>query len=372
MSPPMGLHGQGTVARVPQPDGTTRYKIAVTMADGHRVWRRARTPRDAERIRKQLVEMRELELDPTRQTLGDFLRSWIASLRDARNARVRPRTLDHYTLIVERHIIPALGSLSLSRVTGRRIQAWLDDDTGSPRTVRHHHAVLRRALNVAVRQRLLAYNPASSVELPDVPASRADPLTLDEARALMTATADDRLGVLWRLAIVSGLRQGELLGLARDDVDGDRVTVTAQLQRLGRSWVRTPPKAARRLATIRVDAGTAAALEAHKRRQAAERQADWPYWGLLFVTPDGRPLHGTDVLRAFHEASDRAGIRRRRFHDLRHTSAHLLADAGVPQDTRKARLGHSTDRMAELYSGASEVQDGLAAEALGRALGGAG
>jgi hypothetical protein len=98
--------GTGTIVPTKTPAGADRYRIAVTMADGRRVWRTARTPKEAERIRKALVEARELDLDPTRQTLADYLRSWIAGLRDARNARVRPRTIENYAMIVERHIIP--------------------------------------------------------------------------------------------------------------------------------------------------------------------------------------------------------------------------------------------------------------------------
>jgi integrase len=84
----------------------------------------------------------------------------------------------------------------------------------------------------------------------------------------------------------------------------------------------------------------------------------------------GEPLHGAEVLKAWKAACRRAGVAERRFHDIRHTSAHLLTDAGVAKDTRKARLGHSTDRMAEHYGGASEAQDRIAADAIGRALGG--
>lgn len=369
-----------------------RYRVSIVMPDGTRVWRRARTEAQAERVRRELAAARDLDLDPSRQTLSVYLRSWIAGLRDARNQRVRPRTLDHYQLIVERHIIPGLdpkgertsqdgdppkGRVMLSQVTAGRIQAWLDADPGSPRTVRHHHAVLRRALNVAVRHRVLAYNPALAAELPDVDEDKADPLTIEEARALLEASEKDPLRALWRLAIVSGLRAGELLGLARDDVDGDRVTVRGQLQRLtperggdARGWAITETKASRRLDTIRVDPETARVLAEHKVRQAAARQADWPYWGLLFVTPAGLPFHQRDIGKAFHAACALAGIRQRRFHDLRHSSASLLAAEGVAEDVRQARLGHATRSMARRYAKASEAQDQLAADLIGKALSG--
>lgn len=373
MARPMGQHGTGSVTPR-QKDG--RIRVAVTMPDGRRVWRSARSPREAERLRRQLVEQRDLDLDPSRQTLAAFLRSWIEGLRAARNARLRPRTLEGYESIVELHIIPTLGGLTLERVSPRRVQAWIDADPAAPRTVHHHHAVLRRALNVAVRQRLLAYNPAEHVELPTVDEDVPDPLTEAEARTLLEATRDDRLGALWRLALATGLRQGELLGLAWGDVDGDLVTVKAQLQRLDASqggdrngWARTAPKAARRVERITIDEGTVAALEAHRRRQASERTPAWRYFGLVFVTERGDPYHPSVILKAFRAACDRAGVRRRRFHDLRHTSNRLLRDALVSEEARMARLGHSEERTNRGYGGASEEMDRAAAAALGRKLG---
>lgn len=373
MRRPMGQKGAGSVTPR-QKDG--RIRIAVVMPDGRRVWRSARTPREAERIRRQLVEARELDLDPSRQTLEGFLRSWIDGLGSARNQRVRPRTFQHYEMIVERHITPALGRLTLERLSVGRIQAWLDADPMSPRTVRHHHAVLRRALNVAVRQRLLAYNPAEHVELPKVAADRSDPFTAHEVRRLLESTRDDWLGPLWRVAVMTGLRLGELLGLGWEDIGDATVTVRAQLQRLPpdqggdvRGWARTPPKAARTLTTIALDADTVAVLDVHRKRQAEARRADWSYWGLVFVTPDGNPYHPSTVLKAFHEACDRAGIRRRRVHDLRGTAATLMREIGVAEDARMARLGHSTSTMARHYAKASIDQDQAAVERLAKAIG---
>ena len=382
---PMGRDkGTGTIVPTKTPKGAPRWRIAVTMADGRRVWRTARTPREAERIRKSLVEARELDLDPTRQTLAAYLRSWITSLRDARNQRVRPRTLDVYESTVELHIIPALGTVKLAALTPRRIQAWIDADAGSSRSVILHRAVLRHALNLAVRQRLLPYNPASYVDLPRPRADVARPLTLEEARRLLEATRRDRLAALWRLALVTGLREGELLGLAWDDVDGAVITVGHQLQRLvdpaervaaraaGRRptgrWARTPPKARRSLARVALDATSASILDEHRRRMTADRTPDWPFFGLVFVTENGLPLHANAIRALFADACDRAGIPRRRFHDLRHATAHLMNDLGVSLEARKLRLGHNTNIMATYYSGASEVQDRLAVELLADAI----
>ncbi|MBA2718900.1 MAG: tyrosine-type recombinase/integrase [Chloroflexi bacterium] len=334
--------------------------------------------RQAEKLKRELLALRDAAVNPSAQTLGDYLEAWIVSMRDAKRSRIRPRTLDHYRLIVDRHIKPALGSIRLDRLTERHIQAWIDGDGGSPRTIDHHRAVLRRALNVAVRQRVLLRNPALAIDLPPIVEFRGDPLSLDEASRLLEASVGDRLGVLWRLAIDTGFRLSELLGLGwEDDVDLPAGTVTPnrQLVRRRGQWGYGPPKVARELLGVAIAADTVAALRAHKVRQADEREADWKYWGLVFISPDrnrdgdrGMPYHEAAVLRAFHAACDAAGIRRRRIHDLRGTTATLMRELGVAEDVRMSRLGHTTKAMARHYGQAGSALDRRAADTLGEAL----
>jgi integrase len=372
----VGEHGKGTIRQ----EASGRWRVAVTMADGRRVFRRERTAEAAEETLRALIEARDLELEPRRLTLEGWLRSWIDGMAGARNARVRPHTLDHYRLIVETHIIPTLGKLELRRVTASRIQAWLDADHGtdkdgnpvplSNRTIHHHHAVLRRALNIAVKRRLIAYNPALAVELPEVDADKGDPLTVEECRKVLDATREDRLHALWRLAMVTGLRQGELLGLGWEHVNGAEITVEAQLQRIGGQWVRSRTKAARDRTVIAIDPETVRVLEAWRKRQAGERQPDWAWWGHVFLTSGGNLYHGAEVLKAWKVACRKAGVRERRFHDLRHSSATIMREVGVAEETRQSRMGHSTTAMSRKYSRhGGDTQDRAAADALGEALG---
>jgi integrase len=366
--PDVGQHGEGGITR--RADG--RLQVAVTMLDGRRVFRyvpkdrdRARQRRRAEILRRELVAAREFELEPWTQTLGDFLRSWIAGLPDARKPP-RARTIEHYRYVVERFLVPALGHVRLDRLNPRVVQGWIDGDRTASAT--HHYAVLRRALNVAVRQHVIATNPALAVEAPERDDYTGSPLTEAEAKALMRAT--DRLAPLWRLAIDSGLRESELLGLAWEDIDLDAGTLTLrhQLYRDREGWQLVPPKT-RRDGPIHLAPSTVTALRDHKRKMAAERTPEWRYHGLAFVTPKGDPIGRSDVLRAFHAACDAVGIARRRFHDLRYTSAALLQDAGVTEATRMLRLGHSTTRMARRYAGQSDVLDREAAMTMERVLG---
>lgn len=372
----MGEHGLGGMTEYPK--GSGRYRISIVMPDGRRVWRRASNKRGAKLALKELREARELDLDPSRQTLEEWLRSWLTSLRDARNQRIRPRTLDHYTLIVERHIIPVLGARRLSELSERHVQAWLDADPGSPRTVHHHRAVLRRALNVALRQRRVARNVAIGVDLAEPEDFDGSPLTLDEARALLAATTTDRLGPLWRLALDTGAREAELLGLGWDDVDeaAGAVRIHAQLRRVperdGRAgdWIRVPTKSARDSEIVALMAETAAALEAHRRAMKREQTAEWTHPGHVFTTSTGKPFHGAEVLKAFKAACRKAGIPERRFHDLRASTATILRELGVPEEVRMARLGHATKAMSRHYAQVRPGFDREAVDAMRRALAG--
>ena len=370
----MGRHGDGGITR--RPDG--RLQAMITLPSGKRLYRyvprmddKAAQRRLADRALRELRRARELELEPDRQTLAVFLRSWLRSLGEARHARVRPRTLDFYTMIAEQRIIPVLGGTRLDRLSVAAVQDWIDDQVGSVRTIHHCRAVLRRALNVAVRQRILAHNVATEVELPELNDFDGDPLTAEEARQLLAATAGDRLHPLWRLAVITGFRQGELLGLAWDDIDLEEgfVTVSAQLARRDGAWVRVAPKAARKVKRLALDPQTIEVLRAHQLRQAAERTADWQFWGLVFVTTTGMPWGRSELLRTFHAALEAAGVRRRRFHDLRHSNQTILEDLGVDEKTRMDRAGHATKRISRHYSHGSETQQRAASIAIARAVG---
>lgn len=368
-------YGDGGITK--RPDG--RLQVAVSI-DGRRTYRMVparlvrRDPKAAQKLaeayQRELGDRRDADLSPSTQTLGVYLRSWIAGLRDAKRQRIRSRTLEGYAMIVEQHIVPDLGAIRLDRLSERHVQAWIDGQSASPRTIGHRRAVLRRALNTALRQRAIVRNPALAVELPEPAEYRGSPLTVAEVARLFAASTDDPLLPLWRLAVDTGARESELLGLPWDDVDleAGSVTIRSQLQRRGGSWVRTPPKADRDYATISLDADTVAALAAHEKRQASIRRDDWPYFGLVFTTPDGQPWFGWTVLHLFHVALDRAGLPRRRFHDLRGTTATLMRQLGVAEDVRMARLGHSTTDMARHYGQAQTGFDRPATEALGDAL----
>jgi integrase len=241
----------------------------------------------------------------------------------------------------------------------------------SPRTVLHLRAVLRRALNQACRWGLLARNVATFVQPPRVPHHEVQPLSVDEAGALLRHISGDRLEALYVLAMATGMRQGELLGLRWDDVDlsARSLAVRTALHRRGGSPALVEPKSARGHRTIPLPDIAVSALRAHKVRQAEDRLlagSRWrgEPWGLVFTSTVGTPLDGTAVTHRFQRLLASAGLPKQRFHDLRHAAASYMLAGHVPMRVVMETLGHSDIRLtANTYS---HLAPALAREAADR------
>jgi integrase len=241
----------------------------------------------------------------------------------------------------------------------------------APRTVEKIHAVLHRALEMAVKWDYVPRNVADAVDKPSAPKHDIRPPEPAELSRLHDIARDgnDRLLALWTLAVYSGCRQGELLGLAWTDLDLERATLSV---RRGLTGVKGTvprfgePKSETSRRTISLPAEAVAVLRAHKVRQAEERLKadDWADNGLAFSTRIGMPLMSRNVWRDFKSALVRAGLPTSvRFHDLRHAHATLMLRAGVPLKVASGRLGHSGIGItANLYQHVGQDMDVDAAE----------
>jgi len=284
-----------------------------------------------------------------RQTVGALLESWLS---ESAARKVRPRTLQRYREIVRLHLTPKLGRVPLSKLTPQRVDAMMNEALAagvSPRSAAHHRAVLRTALNVAMRWGFVGRNVASLADPPRVPEREVRPLTPTDARALLDAVHGDRLEALFTVALALGLRQGEALGLRWADVDLDGGTLTVQrtLQRVDREWCFMEPKTARSRRTLALPGPVTVALREHRTRQLQERLrlgAAWQGdgWGdLVFTDEAGGPVSGFHVSRRFRALLSVAGLPAMRYHDLRHGAASLMAAQGVPARVAMEILGHA-------------------------------
>lgn len=214
-------------------------------------------------------------------------------------------------------------------------------------TVTYVHSVLKSALEHAVREDELPRNVARNVKTTAPRPRRFQPLTVPEARQFLHAASSDRLHVLYELALRTGLRRGELLGLHWEDLDldGGTASIHRSLQRTrtdGLTILHTKTRASER--RIALPTECIHSLKSHRERQQEERQAagmGWTDSGLVFTTPTGNPLDPANLTRRFGRLRDRAGLRRIRFHDLRHSTATLLLEQGVDLVVIKELLGHA-------------------------------
>lgn len=228
----------------------------------------------------------------------------------------------------------------------------------SDRTVRFLLVLLRAALQHAVREDELPRNVARNVELSIGTRREIEPLTVQEGRQLLAAARENRLWAAYELAVRIGLRRGEVLGLRWSDVDlyEGVLTVRQALQRVGGELLIVAPKTQRSARRVALPPECATALRAQRAQQIADHKAAGDNWkgtaqGLVFTTRNGTPSEPRNLHRSFEALCARAGVRRVRFHDLRHTCASLLHEQGADARTIMEVVGHSPIRMTmDIYT----------------------
>ena len=281
-----------------------------------------------------------------RQTVEQYLRRWLA---ETVRPTVRPRTCTTYEMWARVHLIPELGHIPLAQLSPQQVQAMLNGKVRSglaPRSVHHLRAVLRAALNHAMRWGLVQRNVGTLVDLPRVPRYEVQVMTPEQARGFLDAVRGDRLEALYTIALALGLRQGEALGLQWDDIDlhAGMLTVRHSLQRIGGHLQLVEPKTDRSRRTIPMPTAIVTAVRAHRTRQLEERLwagSRWHESSYVFTTRIGTPLDGSNVTHRLQATLAAAGLPRQRFHDLRHACASLLMALGVPARVVMETLGHS-------------------------------
>jgi integrase len=241
-------------------------------------------------------------------------------------------------------------------------------------TIAYLRAILSSALSHAMREDDLPRNVASAVRLGLARPKLFEPLTAGEARKLLEAATLNRWRVLFELALRTGLRRGELLGLKWTDIDLDTgtLTVTRTLQRTAAGLQLFPTKTVGSQRRILLPRSGVVSLVEHRRRQQAEARGNPTRWnphGLVFVTAGGLPVDAGALNKNLTTLCEIAGIHRIRFHDLRHSCATLLLEQGVELVTIKELLGHAQiHTTADIYAHVRLRLQQDAIEAMGRAL----
>ena len=284
---------------------------------------------------------------PCKMTVAQWLDIWVAEYLNS----VKPLTKHNYNKQVQKHLKPALGAARLETLDTHTIQRFYNSLIASglsPKTVKNVHGILHCALQQAIACDYIYRNPADACKLPKVTKPEIKPLEPEEiARLLKEAEQDDYCN-LFIVAMFTGMRQGELLGLAWECVDFQTgiITVKQQLQcKDGNYFLETPKSGKNRTilpAPIVMDA-----LRNQLERQQKEREQAGKMWdnqfNLVFTDPLGKYLVRRTVVKHFKKISQRAGISDdARFHDLRHSFAVSSLYAGDDIKTVQANLGHAT------------------------------
>lgn len=370
-------NGEGAIYQR-QSDG--KWCCAVTLPSGKRRVLYGKTRKEvADKLLEAQNTLKQSKpLPALRETLAAFLERW---LRDVAAQRVRRTTHARYELDIRLHIKPSLGRLKLAEVTPQAVQTFIAELSAKglgPRSVANCRAVLRVALGQAEREGLIGQNAAKLVTLPRYTGKTVQALSPEAARALLTAFAGHALENVVTLALATGMRQGELLGLSWEDVDLEAGTlrVRRQLQRIDGAYALTELKTEKSRRTLSLPAVAVQALRAERAKQAESRLFLGPAWqdiGAVFTNAAGGYLNNSSTTHRFEQGLRRAGLDVIPFHDLRHGAASLLLAEGADLRRIMEQLGHSQISLtANTYSHVIPALMRDNADLLQRALGGPG
>ena len=333
------------------------------------------TRRDAQRALTDAMAIRDrgIDLNPSGVSLGDYLDRW---LDEHVRLTVKASTLGRYRQMARR-LKPFLGELALRDLRPPHIQgayAHLLSDGLAARTVLHHHRLLKQALKQAVRWGLIAINPADAVTPPRAQRREMRTLSPEDLALVEAAAPDDEFRGLIRVAVTTGLRLGELLGLQWRDIDfeGGRMLIQRTASYQDRQTTLGPLKSGKSHRPVALSQGTLTVLREQRARQRAHRLEIGPAYrdaDLVFPAADGTVQPPYRISGRFRDLVARVGLEGIRFHDLRHTMATLALGAGVHVKVVSERLGHSTTQITlDTYSHVSPDMQRAAAEALDSAL----
>ena len=300
-------------------------------------------------------------LEPSKTTVSQFLDRWLENVK----MRVSAKTYERYEQVCHKNIAPLLGAVPLAKLKPAQIsQAYATALTSgrrkctgglSPRTVHHMHVILKGALTQAVKWEILFRNPAGAVDPPKVTRAPMQTYDLGQTAELIEALRGKRIFVAVLLAVLCGLRRGEIAALRWRNVDlaGGQLAVVQSAEQT-KAGVRYKEPKSGRARTVALSATLVAELRAHRIQQAQEllkvgrRLSDDDF---VVTQADGSPLQPHSLGQEWVRFLANSTLPRIRFHDLRHAHAtHLLA-SGVHPKVASERLGHSTVGITlDIYS----------------------
>lgn len=323
--------------------------------------------------------------DAGRMTVADFVNRW---LQNHARCKVRPTTFQNYEWLARLHITPALGGVRLAQLRPAHVEAFYGqmerDGTGAV-TRRGAAVLLTNILRHAVRLKLIPFDPSAAIAKARPEVKEVTFLTETQTRQFLKAAKKSRLHALFVLAVGSGMRQGEILGLRWSDIDlvSGTVSVQRSLAQLKKEFLVKEPKSRHSRRTISISQFVVDALQDHRAAMLAEGNINAP----VFCNRNGQFIGKSNLIRrdfkpiiarANEEAEKEAAKTNThptllpdfRFHDLRHTHATQLLSRGTGIKAVSQRLGHADIKVTLMvYSHVLPADDRAIAEGLDRLYG---
>ena len=299
--------------------------------------------------------------EPSKLTVGQFFETWLSHVKP----QVTPRTYERYCELVRKNIIPAIGAIRLTSLRpaqianaySKALASGRRDGKGglSPNTVVYMHRLVKQALAHAVRWDMLVKNPAEAVDPPKVERTPLTTYDMPQTADAIEAARGTRMFIPVVLALLCGLRRGEIVALKwrNVDLDADTTAVVESAEQTAAGIRYKQPKSGR-YRNLALSAYVVEELRAHRTKQAEEllrlgaKQDDTTF---VYTREDGEPLQPRTLTHNWQALIARTGMPRVRFHDLRHAHATHLLSSGVHPKVASERLGHSKIGITlDLYS----------------------
>jgi integrase len=312
-----------------------------------------KTKKDAQKALTEVLNelMKGTYIEPSKLLYRDYMKDWI---QGKVTKGVKNRTIETYTWLLDKHILPHLGQFELQQITSLHVEKMLstlkNEGKIADENIQKVYTLVNDSLNKALKFSLVSKNVASVVSRPKAKKKDIEVWDVDEANKFISVAEKDRSYIVFLLALTTGMRQSEILGLRWKDVDlkNGTVYVSHQLERRNKGFTDVKTKAGRR--NIEIDPDTVEALKRQKKLIAGERLISgtvYENYDLVVPTSVGTPYLDSNIRKIFKRLIKEANVKKIRFHDLRHSHVSILLKMGENIKVVAERLGHADSRITQ-------------------------
>jgi len=335
------------------------YVFSLPNVNGNRKQKKQRGFKTKKEAQKALAEAinavnKGTYIEPSNIQYKEYLHQWFSTKQNS----IGVQTAKVYNNYLQSRILPGLGNFNLSKLSTIQIQNFIDSlstDGLSSATVKKVYEIIRNSLEYAVDFELILKNPAIKVKLPKSNKKEMKVWNENEINHFLKIAKADPNYIVFLLALTTGMRQGEVLGLRWKDIDLEKglINIKQTLSHDGKNFI-SGAKTKSSLRTINLSKLTINMLKQRKVTISKERLSSglvYQDFDLIACTQHGTPLNPANVRRSFNKLIKLADVPKIRFHDLRHTHATLLLSKGINVKVISERLGHSNIKVTlDTYS----------------------